>query len=338
MVATETPQTPAANSVTAPTRPLVVSVPDLRLLDAIRALPEPGFTDTQVEFIEWDLRTTAPRDEIDLVVIGFIGKDHPLANLGEVRTRLVQSQSIGYDHITARLPSGHTLANAATVHETATAELAVGLIIASQRGFAGFIRAQDAAHWNREVSPFLSVADATVLLLGYGGVNKAVDARLAGFETARVVRIATGPRDEPGPDGSPVHVHGMSELPELLPQADIVCVAVPLSPATHHLVSEELLSALRDGSLVVNVARGAVADTDAILRHARLGRLRFALDVTDPEPLPDGHPLFTAPNVLISPHIGGASPAMAPRLARLVARQIVHLLRDEPAENVVFRS
>jgi phosphoglycerate dehydrogenase-like enzyme len=127
-------------------------------------------------------------------------------------------------------------------------------------------------------------------------------------------------------------------LSQLLPDAEIVIVGVPLSDATTGLVDSAFLAALPDGALVVNIARGKVADTDAILAEARSGRLRFALDVTDPEPLPQGHPLFALPNVLVSPHVGGASTAMMPRMARLLRRQIERMLRAEAPENVVLRS
>jgi phosphoglycerate dehydrogenase-like enzyme len=135
-----------------------------------------------------------------------------------------------------------------------------------------------------------------------------------------------------------VHVHGAEELPQLLPMAEIVVVGTPLSDATRGLVDDAFLTALPDGALVVNVARGQVAATDAVLKHASSGRLRFALDVTDPEPLPAGHPLFALPNVLISPHVGGATSAMMPRMARLLRRQIERVLAGEPPLNVVLRT
>jgi phosphoglycerate dehydrogenase-like enzyme len=177
-----------------------------------------------------------------------------------------------------------------------------------------------------------SLADRTVLLLGYGGVGKAVEERLAGFETT-VVRVASQARED-----ITGHIHGIDELPALLPRADVVVVGVPLSEATTHLVDDQFLSLMPDGALLVNIARGAVADPDALLDHARRGRLRFALDVTDPEPLPDGHPLFALPNVLITPHVGGASSAMMPRMGRLLRRQVDRMLRGDEPLNVVVRS
>ena len=107
----------------------------------------------------------------------------------------------------------------------------------------------------------------------------------------------------------------------------------PLSDATRGLLDDETLSLLPDGALVVNVARGPVVDTDAVLRHA--GRLRFALDVTDPEPLPDGHPLWDAPDVLITPHIAGGTTAMLPRISALVRDQLQRMVAGEPLVNIV---
>jgi len=128
-------------------------------------------------------------------------------------------------------------------------------------------------------------------------------------------------------------IHGIDDLPGLLPHTDILIVIVPLVERTHHLIDDAVLAALPDGALVVNVARGKVADTDAILRHA--GRLRFALDVTDPEPLPDDHPLWKAPDVLISPHVGGATTAFRPRAVRLLRAQIEQYARTGSIDHVV---
>ena len=305
------------------TTPLIVGVPGKTLREAI------GDIDG-VEFVQWDMSGPPPVSTFDIVIQPYMGATEKLGALAGVTARLVQSQSIGYDGVENVLPPGHVFANATTVHETSTAELTLALILASQRGIPDFVRAAGEGRW--APARHASLADRTVLLLGYGGVGKAIEDRLLPFEVT-VVRVANTARsDERGP------IHGIGELPDLLPQADIVVVGVPLNEGTTHLVDDEFLALLRDGALLVNIARGPVADTDAILRSAESGRLRFALDVTDPEPLPNGHPLFALPNVLISPHVGGASTAMMPRMARLVRTQIERMQRGDEPMNVVLRS
>ena len=303
---------------------ILVSVPDHVLRDALGPLPD------GVELIDWAMEGPAPVPEIDLVVMPYMGATGKLAHLAGVQTRLVQSQAIGYDGADAVLPAGNVLANAATVHEASTAELTLALILASQRGIPGFVRDAGEGRWSRPTEQLPSLADRTVLLLGYGGVSRAIEARLVPFETT-IVRVArTARADENGP------VHAFTDLAELLPQADIVVIAVPLTPDTRHLVDDTFLAQMADGALLVNIARGPVADTEALLAHAGSGRLRLALDVTDPEPLPDGHPLFALPNVLISPHVGGASTAMLPRMVRLLRAQIERMQRGEQPLNVVL--
>jgi phosphoglycerate dehydrogenase-like enzyme len=307
---------------------LVVSLPDDLLVEHLAALPDP-VPQGAVEWVTWSLDGPPPVPAIDIVVLPYMGVGDRYRRLGEVQTRLVQSQSIGYDGVDAVLPPGLVFANATSVHETATSEITLALMLASQRGLDDFVRNAEHGQWRPRRRP--SLADRTVLLLGYGGVLKAVEARLAGFELGRVIRVASTARDtEAG------HVHGIGELGELLPQADIVVIGTPLTDATRGLVGAEQLALLPDDALVVNVARGPVLDTAAVLAEA--GRLRFGLDVTDPEPLPADHPLWSAPGVLISPHVGGAASAMEPRMARLLRRQIGHLLAGEAPENVVLRS
>ena len=306
--------------------PLIVSLPaDLR-----EEVLSQGPLPEGVEFVEWDLRTEPPVEHIDLVVPVYLGSNKPLANVAAVTPKLVQVQSIGYDGLADLLPEGITLANAATVHEASTAELTVGLILASQRGIPDFVRAERTGEWLQSQRP--SLADRRVLLIGYGGVGAAIEERLLPFEV-EVTRVASSAReDERGP------IHGIDELPGLLPYAEIVIVVVPLTDGTRGLIGDAFLAALPDDALVVNVARGPVADTDALVEHATGGRIRLALDVTDPEPLPADHPLWSLPNVLVSPHIGGATSAMLPRMARLLRRQIEHLLADEEPENIVLRT
>ena len=300
---------------------LRVSLPSQNLMEALE--PTAG-----VELFLWDLTGPAPADKFDMVVPPYMGGVGVLAALDSVDVGLVQSQLIGYDGVEKVLPAGCLFANAAGVHETSTAELAVGMIIASQRGIPDFVRNAATGTWDHRERP--SLADRRVLLVGYGGVGKAIEARLLPFET-EVTRLASrGRDDERG------RIHGIDSLYEQLPLHDIAVVSVPLSEQTRHLVDARFLAAMPDGALLVNVARGPVADTGALLFETSSGRLRAALDVTDPEPLPSDHPLWTVPGVLITPHVGGASSAMLPRVARLIRQQIGLLQAGQEPVNVVL--
>nr|WP_223169434.1 2-hydroxyacid dehydrogenase [Microbacterium sp. MF43] len=281
-----------------------------------------------VEVVVWPMDGPAPRDRFDIVVPPYMQMSTVLERLRDVPTGLVQSQSIGYDGVAGTLPDGLVFANAASVHETSTAELAVGLAIAAQRKIDVFARDTAEARWKSRFSQ--SLADRRVLLLGYGGVGKAVAARLAPFEVHLTV-VAHRARVE---DGMPVH--GVDELPALLGDTEIVIVTLPGGEATRHLVDDAFLARLPEGALLVNVGRGSIVDTDALVDHVQRRRIRAALDVTDPEPLPQGHPLWALPGVLISPHVGGDSSAMAPRIARLVRTQIERMSRGEAPLNVVL--
>jgi phosphoglycerate dehydrogenase-like enzyme len=303
------------------TRKITVSLPDAVLREYLTPHPD-------VTVVEWDFTGDPPQPQIDIVVPPYMGGTKILQNLEAVDTSLVQSQSIGYDGVADSLPDGRVFANAAGVHETSTAELTLAMILASQREFPRLMRNQQDGVW--EGRPTASLADRRVLIVGYGGVGKAIEQRLIPFETS-VTRVASRQRtDENGV------IHGIAELPELLPEHDIVVVGVPLSDATRHLIDDDFLAAMPDGALLVNVARGPVADTEALVRHTSSGRIRAALDVTDPEPLPQDHPLWGTPGVIITPHVGGASSAMRPRMGRLLQRQIDLMLAGEPPVNVVL--
>lgn len=190
------------------------------------------------------------------------------------------------------------------------------------------MRSGDDARWV-PLGRRTSLADRRVLIVGYGSVGKATARRFNAFD---VTLTAVASRARAGDDLVDT-VHGIDELPELLPDHDVVVVIVPLNDSTHQLVDEAFLSAMPDGALLVNVARGPVADTDALVRHA--GRLRIALDVTDPEPLPDGHPLWTAPDVLITPHAGGNTTALVPRMAELLREQLTRVAAGDAPLHLV---
>lgn len=301
---------------------LVVSVPTAQLQRDLQPVPD------GVELVVWAMDAPAPRTRFDMVVPPYMSMERVLGRLEGVEVGLVQGQSIGYEGVADILPAGMVFANAASVHEASTAELAVALILAAQRQLADFVRAQAEGRWAPVFAD--SLADRRVLLLGYGGVGTAVEARLAPFEVD-VTRVASRARIEGG-----MPVHGVDELPSLLPDADIVVVTLPGGDATRRIVDDAFLAALPDGALVVNVGRGSLVDTEALVDHVGRGRIRAALDVTDPEPLPADHPLWSLPGVLIAPHVGGASSAMRPRIARLVRAQIDRLVAGEEPLNVVL--
>lgn len=241
---------------------------------------------------------------------------------------VVQLLSAGADAWVGRVPAGVTLCDARGVHDSATAEWVVGAILAQLRGFAPLARAQARREWAYdEVAPTDELAGKRVLIVGAGSIGAAVRARLAPFEVdftlvARSARPAEG-------------VHGVDELPGLLPTADVVVLLVPLTPATRGLVDRAFLAAMPDGALLVNAARGPVADTSALLAEVSSGRLRAALDVTDPEPLPADHPLWGLENVLLTPHVAGSVRGLLPRAYRLVGEQLRRFAAGAPLVNRV---
>ncbi|MEF9906555.1 2-hydroxyacid dehydrogenase [Streptomyces sp. P9-A2] len=245
---------------------------------------------------------------------------------------VVQTLSAGVDHVQPglrHLGPGVRLCNARGVHEASTAELTLALVLASLRGLPDFVRAQDKGEWLGGFRPAL--ADRSVLIVGYGAIGAAIEDRLVPFELARVARVARSARTVArGP------VHPFTELPALLPEADVVILSTPLTDATHHLVDAGFLTRMKDGALLVNVARGAVVDTSALLTEVESGRITAALDVTDPEPLPSDHPLWRAPGVLISPHVGGPTSAFRPRAERLLVDQLNRFVNREELRNVIL--
>ncbi|MDK3257686.1 2-hydroxyacid dehydrogenase [Blastococcus capsensis] len=239
------------------------------------------------------------------------------------RLRLVQSTNAGVEGLAGRLPEGVVLCNARGAHTPSTAEWVLAATLAAQRGLPFFVREQDAERWS--FSTHRSLVGARVLVVGAGDIGRAIGRMLAGFDV-ELTHVARTARDD---------VRGTDELPELLPQADVVILIVPLTPETAGMVDARFLAAMPDGALLVNAARGPVVDTGALLAELTAGRLRAALDVTDPEPLPEGHPLWQAPGLLLTPHVAGAVPRTEERAAAAVTAQIGRILAGEPLADVV---
>jgi phosphoglycerate dehydrogenase-like enzyme len=289
------------------------------------------------DYVYWDGDDGYPADPADAAFYvvpymrGPVAGARPLPLMRNVR--VVQTLSAGVDSIEphlGQLPAGVKLCNARGVHEASTAELALTLILSSLRGIPRFVRGQDNEKWYAGFYPAL--ADRRVVIVGYGSIGAAVEDRLLPFECT-VERVARSARTSPrGP------VRALDELPGLLPTADVVVLTTPLTEQTRGLVNAPFLAAMKDGALLVNVARGPVVDTKALLTETESGRLLAALDVTDPEPLPAGHPLWHAPGVLVSPHVGGSTSAFLPRAKRLVVAQLERFAAGLPMENVVAES
>ena len=299
---------------------IVALVPTQALVDAVG--PVEG-----VELVVWRGDGPPPRaDETELVVPDYARSRDAMAMLDRLpRLRVVQLQTAGYDGLLELTPPDVQLANARGVHDDATAELALGLTIASMRGIDRAVR--ESGSWHQDTRR-RSLADSRVAVFGYGSIGRAVAERMLACR-AVVTGVASTARDD--------------DLVGRVVSADdvdwaaqhVVVVVLPLDEATRHVVDTEFLARLSDGALVVNVGRGALLDTDAVLAEA--GRLRFALDVTDPEPLPEGHPLWTAPGVLVTPHIAGGTTAMLPRMADLVRDQLTRLRDGQDLHNLVPR-
>lgn len=269
-----------------------------------------------------------PPDGIERVAMYVPAYDTPIdfpAVLPRMESlRVVQTLTAGTEHVAPHLPDGVQLCSARGVHDSATAELAMALMLAAIRRIPEFVRAQPAHDWRHDSSG-PALADGRVLIVGYGSIGAALASRLAPFEV-EILKVARSARED---------VYPMTDLPRLLPEADVVVLLVPHTEQTHHLADADFLARMKDGALLVNVARGGVVDSDALLAETRSGRLRAALDVTEPEPLPEGHGLWDAPGVLITPHVAGGSTAMFPRMRSLLRDQLHRFAAGEELRNRV---
>jgi phosphoglycerate dehydrogenase-like enzyme len=237
--------------------------------------------------------------------------------------KILQMPNAGYDDAMEFVRPGMTLCNGRSIHDDSTAELAVGLTIASLRGFAEFVRNQDKGKWvhTREKS----INDRKIGVIGFGSIGSTVARMLAGF-SVEIMPFTQSGRDNTTP---------ISELDKHLPSLDVVILILPLTKESKHLFDARRLALMKDGALLVNVARGPIVDTDALVKELNSGRITAALDVTDPEPLPVGHPLWSAKGVLISPHVGGNTTAFEPRARRLIKSQLELLAAGKPLNNII---
>ena len=299
---------------------MIVCVPDASSIPLLGDLPD------EVEVIAWDGYGPEPgalahaefwvpqvEDAAEL--------PRKFAALPDLR--VIQLLSAGVEDMVGRIPDGVVMCDARGVHGSAVAELVLTLVLAAQRRLPHFLDAQRAGRWDPVEGEDLR--DKRVLVVGAGDLGEQTARRLRPFD-AEPVLVARTARDG---------VHAIDELPDLLPDADIVVLTLPLTPASQGLVDAGFLARMADGALLVNVARGRIVDTDALLAELTAGRLRAALDVVEPEPLPDGHPLWTTPNVILTPHAAGHVRQAGPRAFALVGDQIRRFVAGRPLINVV---
>ena len=281
------------------------------------------------ELVSWEGRPPVPPEASGAVMwvpsyAGGLDVDLVRRTFDELTAlRVVQLLSAGVDGWQDLLPDGVTLCNGRSIHGGSTAELAVAAALAVVRDLPAYVGQQHDRTW--EPHPARTVVGGTVVVLGAGDIGGRVAAAFKALD-ADVLQVARQRRDG---------VITLEDVPELLPRVDVLVVTLPHTPETTGLVDAAFLRRLKDGAVVVNVARGAVVDTDALTAEVGAGRLRAALDVTDPEPLPEDHPLWELPGVLITPHVGGGAAGWEGRAERLVREQLRRLAQGEELLNVV---
>jgi phosphoglycerate dehydrogenase-like enzyme len=260
--------------------------------------------------------------------------------------RLVLALMAGTEWIPEIVGPHVTICNAHGAHNISTAEWTVASILAMLKYFPFYLDVQHAGKWKlrfeasaryaaitgdkRPLYPPVMLEELTgkrVVMVGYGAIGKEIERMLEPFRV-ELVRVARTARTEP-------EVHPVSDIDSLLPQAEIVILILPDTPESHGLIGARQLELLPQGALLVNAARGRIVQTDALVEALQSGRIRAALDVTDPEPLPDGHPLWNCPNLLITPHVAGSTPQFAPRAVQTAAAELRRYIVGEPLHNMV---
>ena len=237
--------------------------------------------------------------------------------------KILQMPNAGFDDALEFVRDGITLCNGRSIHDDSTAELAVGLTIASLRGFPDFVRNQDKSSWVHVKNK--SINDRRIGIIGFGSIGSTIAKMLSGF-SVEILPFTQSGRD---------NTTAISDLDKHLPTLDVVILILPLTAESKHLFNAKRLSLMKDGALLVNVARGPIVDTDALVKELNSGRITAAVDVTDPEPLPSDHPLWQAKGVLISPHVGGNTTAFEKRARKLIESQLNLLAEGKPLNNVI---
>jgi phosphoglycerate dehydrogenase-like enzyme len=299
---------------------MLIWVPFEPVADALAGLPD---TTVQVVVPE-GTELPASAADVEFYVPPFFPEPAAVEAMARMpRLKVVQTLTAGFDQVRPHVPSGAVLCNARGVHDASTAELVVGLILASVRRLPFFAAEQAESRWSFRFTGCL--AGRTVLIVGYGSIGKAVEARLAGFDVT-LLRVARTAR---------AGVRPVQELPELLPEADVVILLAPVTQETTGMADAAFLARMKDGALLVNAARGSLVRTDDLVAELSTGRISAALDVTDPEPLEPGHPLWSLPNVLITPHVGASTPVSSVTAMSFVRAQAERYRKGEPLANII---
>jgi phosphoglycerate dehydrogenase-like enzyme len=283
--------------------------------------------------------------EVDFWILPFYRKDTEAAFTQLRGVKVAQSLMAGVDWVLPWLPKNVVLCDGRGIHDISASEWVMAAIMATMKRIPLYRDLQAKQQWKgfaTVTDGFLSEAGAsrgqytvlaedlagkTVLIVGYGSIGEAIEARLTPFGVT-VLRVARRARETP-------KVSAISELHGLIPQADVVVLIVPLTAETKGLFGVVEIALMKHGALLVNAARGPVVVTDALVAALQEHRIRAAVDVTDPEPLPEGHPLWSAPNCLITPHVGGSTPEFIYRAFKFAAGQVRRFAAGEPLENVV---
>ena len=267
---------------------------------------------------------TSDLSEITFYVPTYMGGRAALELTKKMKNlKVLQMPNAGYDDAIEYVREGITLCNGKSIHDDSTAELAVGLTIASLRGIPDFVRNQDKSAWVHVKNQ--SINDKKIGIIGFGSIGSTIAKMLSGF-SVEIIPFTQSGRD---------NTIAISNLDKHLPTLDVVILILPLTAESKHLFNAQRLSLMKAGSLLVNVARGPIVDTDALVKELNSGRITAALDVTDPEPLPSDHPLWKAKGVLISPHVGGNTSAFEKRARRLIESQLQLLAEGKSLNNVI---
>jgi len=263
-------------------------------------------------------------DEIEFYVPSYMGGIKTLEVITKMtKLKTVHYSQAGYDDILPYIPDNVILCNASGLHDVSTAELAIGLTIASRRGFAQFMDNQKKGLWHRQRN--LALADSHVGIVGYGHIGKRIASLLKMFETK------VTPFSRSGADGSVK----INEFDNYLADLDVIILILPLTKESKNFINSDRIKRMKDGATLINLARGAIVDTDALIAELKTGRITAGLDVTDPEPLPKDHPLWSAPNLIITPHVGGDSSAFEPRARKMVQEQLARIAEKKPLLNQI---